>query len=295
MTLQEARGEPPTSEQRNFRGAVGLAPGVDVVPSPRDLAWRLDHNPAHPRPSSVLTYVTTSSMAQEQRRQREIVLARTPDLRAIARELSQRPPDWFSIMEVVREQPYISDPGRVQGKLAEIHVDLVLRDLAKSERFKDVIRIKPSENVKTGSYSFGRNHEGGLTARENGTLIAKFDNHILVGKQDPVAAIVEVKAINGAEYGEHFLSDGHLRKALAPVKSRFGDRVAVLYVTTQEGVDPQSVAQQRFQANGGYLVVMQPSLDDFRYYAGKIAASPGMLFDMQDPRRENKGKGRRRR
>lgn len=294
MAQPEVCGGPPTSKQQRFRGAIQLAPGMPVVlpperATPLDLANFLGRRHAIPSSTpTVLKVKTSTNISELEHRRQEISLTRTKFLDSIAKELEQSLPDWFSIMRSLQGHPFSREVNNLQGRIAELHVDLVLRNLAKSDKFRGSIQLKPLDNLTSGPYTFQRYNGGGITAVEDGTQLAEFDNLALVGRQDPVPTVVEVKVINAAEWAkqsDHFLSDGHLRGILEPVKHKFGDRVAVMYVTTQEGLAPQSKSQREFIRRGGYLVVMKPSLADFRYYAKQISHSPDMEFELQDPRR----------
>jgi len=71
-----------------------------------------------------------------------------------------------------------------------------------------------------------------------------------------------------------------------PIQAKYGDRAALMFVTTREGIDLSSKTVRDFQSMGGYVVVINPSTSDFKEVAKRISSSgPGALaFDIPGPR-----------
>jgi hypothetical protein len=299
MGYQEANGGPRTSAGPAFFGGLSpattegavLLPG-SPVPSPLELATFLRkrppaaHNGADRSSSSVVRFTTSTGMArrqarkaravEEERARQEAGYARTPIHDAIAEELTRRSPDWFTLIDRLTKHPFHDEVKNIQGRLAELYVDQVIRDLAQTDRFRQLIQINPLDNLDSEEFSFRREWRGGLLAINlNGKGNREIDNAFLVRyKEIKTPTLVEVKAGStnfGGDHIDEFLQRNHLTKAVRAVESRYdGARAAVMLVTTRDGIDLASDAVKEFQAQGGYVVIMKPTTEDFRTYAKRI-------------------------
>lgn len=207
----------------------------------------------------------------------DINLATNDDMDLLCAVIETMRPDWDMISE---DLSHINDRKRqsLHGRVAEQHVTRLLEYLAQSDLFKDVLQMQDLAGKTTKDYRFINldDHLYVKKRRENGLLVAEYDNILLV---NGLPTLVEVKAKGHASDGSRPLSNlfnpDYRNRLFRPLQDYYQTNTfGFIIVTVPEIISDRSTNQARLIGYGGKIIAMNASLEELKQRASEIKIVP---------------------